>query len=162
MIRKSYLKKSYSIFFTAMLTMFLVPFASINLTQAISIMPDNNPPNAPIIKGPTHGTAGVEYEWSFNSTDQDGNDVYYLVQWSDACGSQEYVGPYSSGEEVFLNHTYNQKGSYSIYSKAFDIYDAESDWSIFELTMPRYKILYRSIILLLLEKFLFIKQLLGI
>ena len=134
---------------------------SIDLTNAI-IMHNNNPPNAPIIKGPIQGTAGVEYEWSFNSTDPDGNDVFYLVQWGDACGSQEYVGPYLSGEEVFLNHTYYYKGSYFIYAKAYDIFDAESDWSIFEITMPRNKILYKSVILLILEKFPFIKQLLGI
>ena len=139
-----------------------VDSVSIDLTQAIIKMPNNKPPNSPIIKGPTHGTIGIEYEWSFNSTDPDDNDVYYLVQWGDYCGSQEYVGPYPSGEEVFLNHTYNQKGTYSIYTKAYDIFDAESDWSILEITMPRNKVQFKSIILLLLEKFPFIKQLLGI
>jgi rhodanese-related sulfurtransferase len=99
----------------------------------------NQPPTAPNISGPIHGKVGVEYYWTFVSIDPDENDVYYSVQWAGGCGSQNW-GPYPSGEEITLNHTYYQEGIFTIYTQAIDIYGAESNWSTFEVTIPRNKV----------------------
>ncbi len=120
-------------------------------TKAFIEMTINDPPTAPIITGPTNGRAGVEYEWTFVSTDSDGDDVYYRVEWADACGSHDWVGPYPSGQEITVNHTYGMEGSFVIYAKAVDIYDGESDWSTFEISMPRNKILHNPFLIHLLE-----------
>jgi hypothetical protein len=99
---------------------------------------ENQPPTAPNISGPIHGKVGVEYNWTFVSIDPDEDDVYYLVQWAGGCGAQKW-GSYPSGEEITLNHTYYQEGKFTIYAQAVDIHGAESNWSTFEVTIPRNK-----------------------
>ncbi|UCF12910.1 MAG: PKD domain-containing protein [Thermoplasmatales archaeon] len=88
----------------------------------------NQPPDAPMITGPTEGKAGVEYEYTFNATDPDGEDVYYYIDWGDDNYSG-WFGPYFSGENVSVNHTWDEMGTYDINAKAKDIYDDEGNWS---------------------------------
>ena len=100
--------------------------------------PDNNPPNAPTITGKTSGKPGIEYTYTFNSVDPDGDVLVYCIQWGD--DSKEIcIGPYSSGEDVTASHIFEEKGSYTIRAKAEDSNEAESDWGELEVTMPRNK-----------------------
>jgi hypothetical protein len=41
------------------------------------------PPTTPIIKGPIKGKPGIEYYYTFNSTDDENNDIIYLIRWGD-------------------------------------------------------------------------------
>jgi parallel beta-helix repeat protein len=95
----------------------------------------NSPPCAPSITGPTSGSAGTEYIYTFSSTDPNGNDVYYHIDWGDTTISG-WMGPYLSGEMVTVSHTWSQKGTYTIKAKAKDIYGAESGWTTLPVTMP--------------------------
>ena len=100
----------------------------------------NEPPNTPTIDGPTSGKLGVEYDFKFNTTDPNGDDVYYCVSWG-CCGSGDFhtYGPYMSGLEVTLSHSWSEEGNYVIQAYAKDINEAESDTVIFEISMPRNK-----------------------
>ena len=98
---------------------------------------ENNPPEVPDIDGPIKGKPKVEYTYTFCASDPDGDEVYYWVQWGDGCPSVEWAGPYASGEEVTIKHTYAQKGTYTISCKAKDVYDAESDWGYLEVSIPK-------------------------
>jgi len=94
----------------------------------------NSPPVAPTITGPTEGTVGQSYNFTFVSTDADGDDIYYYVDWGDGTNSG-WFGPYGSGEEATKGHTWTSSGTYSIKAKAKDEYGAESTWSpLFEFT----------------------------
>ncbi len=95
----------------------------------------NSPPNAPYITGPTSGKAGLSYAYNISSTDPDGDNVSYYVDWGDNTSSG-WLGPYGSGEMVTLSHTWSQKGTYTIRAKTKDIYDEESDWTTLPVTMP--------------------------
>ncbi len=97
----------------------------------------NYPPMTPIIIGPTSGKVGEEYEYAFVTTDPDGDDVYYWIQWGEGCPTVEWIGPYVSGEEVRLTNSWDTKGSYTIQIKARDIHNAESDWGELEVSMPK-------------------------
>jgi len=88
----------------------------------------SNPPEAPTISGPTSGIAGIEYEFTFVSEDPDGDDVYYYVDWGDETYN-DWIGPYQSGEEITLTHTFTEKGAFSITAKAKDAYGVQSDIS---------------------------------
>jgi len=109
----------------------------------------NNPPNAPSIDGLTEGETGTEYDYTFVATDPDGDDVYYYIDWNDD-NVEEWIGPYGSGEEVTVSHTWDEKGTYTIRAKAKDTNDAESDWGTLEVTMP---VSYNSLFLRFLERF---------
>jgi len=97
---------------------------------------DNTPPSNPEINGSTQGKPRVEYNYTVVSTDLDGDDVYYFVDWGDETNSG-WIGPYDSGKEIIQSHTWSKKGTYTIRCKAKDVSGAESDWSTLEVIMPR-------------------------
>ncbi|EMR75539.1 hypothetical protein MBGDF03_00355 [Thermoplasmatales archaeon SCGC AB-540-F20] len=110
-----------------------------NWSSILRVKIGNEQPNPPFIDGPPRGKVGEEYEYAFNATDPNGDDVlYYYVDWDDG-QTEEWVGPYDSGEEVTLSHTFDEKGTYLISAKAKDIHDAEGDWGYLEVTMPKDK-----------------------
>jgi rhodanese-related sulfurtransferase len=96
----------------------------------------NSPPNTPVITGDKKGKIGQEYQYIFNTTDPDQDDVYYYVNWSDNTSNQ-LIGPYYSGEEAALNHIWSEKGTYTVKVKARDIYGAESDYAKLDVKMPK-------------------------
>jgi len=113
---------------------------------------ENRRPDAPTIDGPTRVKAGVEYTWSFNSTDPDGDNITYYVDWGDVCGGAEWHGPYPSSQEVFLTHAYASKNTLIINSMAVDEHGAESNMTYFDVIIPR-SISFNSIFMRLLEEF---------
>ena len=85
-------------------------------------------PNLPTIDGPKFGKSGQENKYSFSTTDPDGNDDFYLyIDWGDNT-LEEWIGPFESGETVYVNHTWENKNLYTIKAKAKDINNKESDW----------------------------------
>jgi len=101
----------------------------------------NNPPNTPTITGPTSGKAGEYHRYTFQTTDPEGHEIYYYVDWGDDTSTPSWVGPYNSGESLSLDHLYTFEGTYIIKAKAKDRYDMESDWSMLEVNMPKNKII---------------------
>jgi hypothetical protein len=112
----------------------------------------NNVPEKPDISGKTKGKAGVEYEYTFASSDPDGDDISrYTINWGDDTGDVVITGPFPSGEEVSASHIWASEGAYTITAKAEDSWGAEGDWGQFKVTMPRNKIIVNSLFLQLLE-----------
>ena len=95
----------------------------------------NQPPVAPIINGAVNGKINLLYNYTFNATDPDRDEVYYFIDWGDQTNSS-WVGPHSSGTEITEQHSWSKKGTYSIKAKAKDIYGAESEWGTLKVTMP--------------------------
>lgn len=163
-MRKISLQKRFVI---VMIVMFIsgiiVPSISANMLKT-DIMPpsdylenavekENNPPDAPVIKGPTHGKVGITYEWTIISIDPDGDNVTYYVDWGDECGGGELHGPYPSGEEVTISHKYTFRNNFIINAMAEDEHGAGSDWTYFKFSTPRNRILHNSMVDWLLDRF---------
>ena len=117
------------------------------------IQETNDPPNIPSITGETNGKIGIEYEYKFETIDPDENPVWYMVEWGDGTSSG-WVGPYNSGQQVTLSHTWFREDTFTIKAKAKDPYNTESDWGTLDVTMPRNKVLHNSLFLRLCEQFL--------
>lgn len=96
----------------------------------------NNPPETPQITGPSKGNAGKSYTYYFSSIDPDGNNVYYYIDWDDGSNTDWY-GPYTSGTEKSLTHSWSSDGTYNIKIKAKDIMGEESEWNYLEVKMPK-------------------------
>jgi SagB-type dehydrogenase family enzyme len=94
----------------------------------------NNPPLAPSISGPSNGINGVLYNYTIVTTDPDGDDVYYYIEWGDGTSSG-WIGPFASGTPVPFNHTWSQAGTYTIKVKAKDTFGSESIWTPFDITI---------------------------
>lgn len=99
----------------------------------------NNAPCKPIISGPTNGRIGVEYYWTFLSTDPEGKNITYYIDWGDYCGSSEWNGPHPSGEEVQIGHTYYYVKAFTLSSFAADENGKESDWTGFTVNITKSK-----------------------
>jgi len=102
----------------------------------------NFPPDKPNIKGPSTGKAGEEYTYKISTSDPNGDDVYYWISWFSEFKNSSWIGPYHSGEEILVNYTYDNEGLYFLKVKSKDIYDEESEWSIFEVRMPIKRFFY--------------------
>jgi len=98
-------------------------------------LPNNNPPTPPDINGPSSGKPGKEYEYSFVSTDPEGDAVMYNIDWGD--GDTEWTEYGDSGVEFILNHTWETSGKYTITAQAIDHHDNKSEWSKLTVTMPK-------------------------
>jgi len=98
----------------------------------------NDPPNTPTIDGPEEGKAGEEQEYIINTTDPDGDDVFYLIDWGNN-SEESWDGPHGSGEEITLTHTWDEEGTYTVTVKAKDIHGFESGYVSLEVTMPKNK-----------------------
>jgi len=113
---------------------------------------ENNAPSKPIISGPTHGSVGVEYYWTFLSTDPEGENITFYIDWGDYCGSSEWNGLHPSGKEVQIAHTYYYMKTFTLSSFAADELGKESDWTGFNVTISRSKTI-NSILQSLLDRF---------
>ncbi|UCF13722.1 MAG: right-handed parallel beta-helix repeat-containing protein [Thermoplasmatales archaeon] len=99
---------------------------------------DNNPPSIPDINGTINGKVGTEYEYTFVSTDPDGDDVFYCIIWGDET-PEVCIGPFNSGDTATAKHIWSEEGMYTVSVRAKDIHDAEGDWGTLEVTMPKNK-----------------------
>lgn len=96
-----------------------------------------NPPNAPSIAGPTKGKVGNSYPYTFTSTDPDGDQVSYWVDWGDGTTPTWSAFQASGPPGYTKSHTWSLSGTYSIKAKAKDIYGAESPEKTLSVSMPR-------------------------
>lgn len=97
---------------------------------------DPNTPTAPTITGPIKGKVGVQQEYTFTSMSPTGKDLYYYVLW----GYNTYTnwtGPFSPGEPVSMNHTWSERGTYTIQARARDSDNLWGPWGELEVTMPK-------------------------
>jgi parallel beta-helix repeat protein len=106
-----------------------------NHTETIEVV-KNYPPDTPIIDGPDSGGWGKPYYFTFQTTDNEGSYVWYYVEWGDGKDTG-WMGPYISGDEITDSHTWTNLETFTIRCKAKDMYNVHSDWSEFEITIPR-------------------------
>jgi len=95
----------------------------------------DHPPETPTITGPAEGEPGNAYLYTLSTTDQDGDQVYYFVDWGDNLTSG-WLGPFNSGASASATHEWAEEGTYTVQVKAKDTYGVESDWGTLEVTMP--------------------------
>ncbi len=111
----------------------------------------SNPPSTPVIKGSSEGKPGIMYKYTFVSTDEDNHDLFYTIDWGD--GTIDKTDVFPSGTEVIAYHIWEEKDKYIIKAKAHDPYTYESDWGTLEVTIPRTKYLYNSLLTSLFQSY---------
>lgn len=96
----------------------------------------NQPPNAPTINGPKTGSIKKSISYKLSSTDPEGHDIYYAIDWGDG-NYMPYTGPFSSDEEVTFSHAWSEPDQYTIKVKAKDEYEGESPQSSFKVQISK-------------------------
>jgi hypothetical protein len=126
--------------------------ATIDTLRVDSIVEEGDYPSIPNINGPSQGIPDTEYDYTFLSTTPDSIDVYYFIDWGDG-ETEEWIGPYASGEEVTVSHSWSETGTFVVKAKAKDIYDAESGWGKLSVKIPRTRSVSFPFLQQLIEKF---------
>jgi len=118
---------------------------SASATSKVWVQESNNGPSLPIIDGQNKGEYWKEYIYKIYSEDPEGNELLYYIDWGDG-KKQEWIGPFTSGEEVKVSHTWMIFGNFDVKVKAKDPFNSESDWATLKVTMPKDKIVQYSLL----------------
>ncbi len=90
---------------------------------------NNKPPETPDQPdGPIHGVEEIQYSFSTQTTDPEGDQIFYMFDWGDGTDSG-WLGPYNSGTSADASHAWMEPGDYSIRTMAMDNNSHESSWS---------------------------------
>jgi hypothetical protein len=108
-------------------------------------------PDAPTITGPS-GDAKTAYDYKVVTTDPQGDQVSYYIDWGDSTNTG-WIGPFASGAEQTQSHTFSAKGNYTIKAKAKDVAGHESDWGTLTVSMPYKFNPFQQLIEKLFERF---------
>ncbi len=90
------------------------------------------------IIGSTLMNPNIESPYFFKAKDPEGQNLYYYIDWGDG-QIDNWIGPYESDEQITINHTWVNQGSYKIKAKAKDINGYESDWAELSLSVIKVK-----------------------
>jgi len=77
------------------------------------------PPFRPTIQQPSDFQAHKRLEFGFVSKDINDDNISYFIDWGDGTNSG-WIGPFASGEEITVNHTWSRARSYIVSAKARD------------------------------------------
>jgi len=88
----------------------------------------SNPPAKPVITGPANGIVNITYTFTVNTTEPDGENVSYFIDWGDGTTSG-WLGPYSPGTAHTAVKAWNAIATYAVKTKAKDIHGVISEWS---------------------------------
>jgi plastocyanin len=100
--------------------------------QMIITVTNNTAPNTPSIEGPTQAQKGEPIEYTFTSTDDQGDQITYHIDWDDGNTQESTI--------TTISHTYTKKGTYTLRCKAIDEHGEESQWGTMEISMPKTKL----------------------
>jgi hypothetical protein len=114
-------------------------FDYLNITAEYAINKPPNKPSTPI--GPNSGKIKTPIKFNTNSTDKQGDQLFYNWHWGDGNYSG-WLGPFFSDEMVNVTYQWYHKGDYIVMVKAKDNRGLESEWSdYFKITITKNKIL---------------------
>lgn len=85
------------------------------------------PPAIPTLDGPNGGCLNTEYTFTAQTTDPEGDNIYYLFDWGDGSKS-EWIGPVNSGVAVSESHAWANNGFYNVTVRAKDENGSMSRW----------------------------------
>jgi hypothetical protein len=84
-------------------------------------------PDAPT--GPTEGLAGDTLSFQVTTTDADGDQVYYEVDFGDNSKTTGWMGPYDENTVVEFSHVYTDSGVFQVSVRSMDTWDFDTPWS---------------------------------
>jgi PKD repeat protein len=116
--------------YTVMLTVTDDDGSQNTMNTTIIVTTVNHPPNTPTTpSGSIKGIAGIEYAYSAQTTDPDGDFIKYGWDWNGDFIVDTWTSLMPSGVILNIHHLWSDIGSYTIRVKAKDKYGLESNWS---------------------------------
>jgi hypothetical protein len=88
---------------------------------------ENLAPSKPLALGPVQTWSDTAIEFRFQSTDPEGDQVEYWIEWGDGSAG-DWSQPREPGVWYIVRHSFADTGGYSVLARARDL-GLESDWS---------------------------------
>lgn len=107
-----------------------VPRRTINFS--LTAVDANNPPSPPTISGATTGNIGISYSFDFQSSDPDGDEIRYGIDWDNDGGVDEWrpsSGYVPSGSTESGTRTWTTQGSKTFRALTEDDRGQQSGWT---------------------------------
>jgi len=101
----------------------------------------NNPPSAPTIDGPKNGLPFINYLFTFTSTDPDGDNVSYYIDWGDGFITNWTSYQQSNSPDYNEGHSWIGFDVFTIKVKAKDNFGLESPWTNYSFSTPRNRVI---------------------
>ena len=125
----------------------------------------NGAPDTPTLTGPSSLKPNKEYNFDITTTDPEGGEVWYWIDWGDK-NNTNWIGPFASGTKVTESHTWTTEGNFTVKARAKDNQDARTEWTTLAISVPfSYNILTPSVWKQVFERFPhafpILRQLLG-
>jgi len=100
----------------------------------IVISHPNRPPTDPIVRSSiSAGITNTKYIFTVMSTDPDGDNIRYIVDWDD--GSHDETDYLPDGTTATLNHTWTSAATFIVNVSAIDENNAQSGITAIEITI---------------------------
>ena len=119
---------------------------------------ENNPPEAPSINGHPNGTPGQLLCFTFNSSEPDGDDVRFYIDWGDC--TYNVTDSVPSGTDKTVSHIWDVEDTYTITAYSEDETGSTSFPATFTVIIPRDKATKNALLWGLFERFQFLERLL--
>ena len=103
-------------------------------TTTVTIIKPNSPPTKPEINGPENGTTNVSYNFTVVSTDEDGDELKYTIDWGDGTTTESDFLP--AGTVFNAAHKWIKPGTYKITVIAGDNDTISTDDRLIEINEP--------------------------
>jgi len=132
-----------------------------NGANNIYYTPVGSPPNTPTISGPPNGKPNKEYDFTVTTTDPNGGQVWYWIDWNDTTNTG-WLGPFTSGTGTTVTHKYTTKEAFVIKAKAKNADGLESGWAELQFSTPKTTSKYRSLFYNFLARFPFLQHIFGL
>ena len=87
------------------------------------------PPDTPVLNGPLSGNINTEYTWLATTTDPNGDNVQYTVDWGDGTKTVSAFVPSGFGYGAYISHSWSVAGTYQVKAMATDTTGLTSAWS---------------------------------
>jgi hypothetical protein len=113
----------------------------------------NLAPSIPTIDGPKIGVTGKPLTFTFSASDPDDHDIYYYIIWGDGTHDNLF-GPYTSGDEITLEHQFVKGGIMYMNVKARDIYGKEGETENYQLFILKSRAASNQFLLRSIERFI--------
>ena len=114
---------------------------SVSKIISAHVQSSNRPPTKPKCNGLNIVYKNKMYTYKIQSTDPELNCITYKIYWGDN-RQAEFFGPFSSGEEISINHSYSQNGFYVMKISALDGFGEESPLNYQTITVTNSKEMY--------------------
>jgi len=90
----------------------------------VMISHDNIPPTQPQVTGPTRGIPRVSYSFQMMATDEEGQEICFVIDWGD--GSSTTTPFFPAGAVITTSHLWDESGEYNVSIIARDAQSAAS------------------------------------